>query len=164
MWPGSPRVRQRGRPDHGEEARLLTSQDSMTPAIAALIAGGIPCLLGAVFTTIGYVQRRTARAWMRGTAVILKGRSGIAGSPYPTFQWQDQHGQVHQRTSMMRTSFGPKTGSYVPILFDPNNPSCAIIDTFARNGQLLVLIGVIVFGFGILTGITTLVFGSAFAP
>jgi len=136
----------------------------MTPAQLALTAGGAPCILGAVFATIGYVQRRIARGWLQGTAVIVKGRTGLAGSAYPTFRWQDQHGQVHERRSMTRTSFGPKTGSYVPIMFDPSNPSRAIIDTFARNGQLFLLIGIVVFGFGILVGITTLVFGTAFAP
>ncbi len=137
----------------------------MTAEEYALIVGGIQCVLGAVLTTLGYLQRRTARAWMRGTAFTVAGCNGIFGDRVrPTFQWQDQHGQVHERLGC-RSNVGPRTGDYLPILFDPHNPSRAIIGSFVLgNGQRLMALGIILLSLGIPAAITTLVLVSAFAP
>ena len=64
----------------------------------------------------------------------------------PTFQWHDQHGQPHQRTSTFRTSPAPAPGKQLPVLFDPNNPSRAMMDTFSRNGKAFFVIGAVVIG------------------
>ena len=69
---------------------------------------------------------------------------------YPTFRWEDQHGVVHQRTSMMRASLGPRPGPQVPVRFDPDDPSRAMIDTYVQSGRILYAIGGAVLVLGLL--------------
>jgi hypothetical protein len=107
-------------------------------------------LLGAVFTGIAAIRSRMMRDWTRTTGVVVSRRTGRADSAggmggmpaiYPTFRWEDQQGRVHQRTSMMRASLGPKPGTQVPVRFDPDEPSRAMIDSFVQSGRILLAIG-----------------------
>lgn len=111
-----------------------------------LLAGGIPLGLGLVFVAIGMLRARMMRGWVRTTGVVVNKRTGRAdggmASLYPTFQWQDQDGQVHQRTSTVRQSLGPAPGKQVPIRYDPAEPSRAAVDSFVQNGTIFTVIGI----------------------
>lgn len=112
-----------------------------------LIAGGIPLGIGLVFLAIGVLRRRMTLGWIRTTGVVVDKRTGRAdgGMPaiYPTFQWQDESGQVHQRTSMVRQSLGPAPGKRVPIRYDPAEPSRGMVDTFVQSGAIFMVIGTV---------------------
>lgn len=114
-------------------------------ALAPVLAAGIPALLGTVFLTIGIVRTRMMRGWTRTTGVVVDRRTGRADrgtiSIYPTFQWQDQNGQVHQHTSSVKQSLGPSPGTAVPVLYDPEHPSRGSIDSFVQGGRIFVFIG-----------------------
>jgi hypothetical protein len=113
--------------------------------LVPLILGGVLTLLGAVFTSIAAIRTRMMRDWSRTTGVVVSRRTGGAsgGMPaiYPTFRWEDQQGRVHQRTSMMRASLGPKPGTQVPVRFDPDEPSRAVIDGYVQSGRIFYAIG-----------------------
>ncbi len=133
----------------------------MTPVLVGVIIGATACGLGGLFTLIGYLRGRMTRGWLPTTGVVVRRRTGdISGGMaelWPTFQWQDQHGQVHQRTSNVRASLGPSPGKHVPVRFDPDQPSRAIIDSMAQNGQLFFLIGITVMAVGVLGGVVLVV-------
>lgn len=130
-----------------------------------LIAGGIPLGLGLVFMAIGVLRRRMMRGWVRTTGVVVDKRTGRAdgGMPslYPTFQWQDQDGQVHQRTSMVRQSLGPAPGKQVPIRYDPAEPSRAAVDSFVQNGTIFTVIGSVLVVLALLVATMIASLGSA---
>lgn len=107
-----------------------------------LILGGVLTLLGAVFGVVALIRLRMTSEWTSTTGVVVDRRTGRAdgGMPaiYPTFQWQDDGGRLHQRTSMMRASLGPRPGTRVPVRFDPREPSRAMIDTTVQSGRILI--------------------------
>lgn len=113
--------------------------------LVPLILGGVATGLGMVFTAIALIRTRMTRSWTVTTGIVVNRRTGRAeggmAAIYPTFQWQDQHGRVHQRTSMLRASLGPRPGAPVPVRFDPDEPSRAMIDTYVQSGRILFPIG-----------------------
>jgi hypothetical protein len=113
--------------------------------LVPLILGGVLSLLGAVFTGIATVRSRMMRDWTRTMGVVVSRRTGRAdgGMPaiYPTFRWKDHEGRAHQRTSLVRASLGPKPGAHVPVRFDPDDPSRAMIDSFVQSGRIFYAIG-----------------------
>ncbi len=129
----------------------------MTSTQGVLLVTAIACGLGGVFLLIGYLRVRMTRGWTRTAGVVVDRRTGArsGGMParYPTFQWQDQAGQVHQRTSSVYSSLGPSPGKQVPILFDPEKPSRAIIDSFVQSGRIFFLIGAIIVVLGIVASV-----------
>jgi len=52
-------------------------------------------------------------------------------------------------TSNVYASLGPSPGTSVPVLFDPDNPSRAVIDSIAQNGSIFVGIGAGMLGLGV---------------
>ena len=121
--------------------------------LVPLILGGVATLLGLVFTGIGMIRGRMVRGWTPTTGIVVDRRTGRTdggmAAIYPTFRWEDHHGQVHQRTSMMRASLGPRPGSQVPVRFDPDDPSRAMIDTYVQSGRILYAIGGAVLALGL---------------
>ena len=113
--------------------------------LVPLILGGVATGLGVIFTGIAVIRRRMTRDWTPTTGTVVDRRTGRTdvgmAAIYPTFRWEDQHGRVHQRTSMMRASLGPKPGAQVPVRFDPDEPSRAMIDTYVQSGRILFAIG-----------------------
>ena len=113
--------------------------------LVPLILGGVATLLGVIFTGIAVIRRRMTRDWTPTTGTVVDRRTGRTdggmAAIYPTFRWEDQDGRVHQRTSMMRASLGPKPGAQVPVRFDPDEPSRAMIDTYVQSGRILFAIG-----------------------
>jgi hypothetical protein len=121
--------------------------------LVPLILGGVATLLGLVFTGIGVIRGRMVRDWMPTTGIVVSRRTGRAdggmAAIYPTFRWEDQHGRVHQRTSMVRASLGPRPGTHVPVRFDPDDPSRAMIDTYVQSGRIFYAIGGALLGLGV---------------
>jgi hypothetical protein len=134
--------------------------------LVPLILGGVATLLGVVFTGIAVIRRRMTRGWTSTTGTVVDRRTGRTdggmAAIYPTFRWEDQDGRVHQRTSMMRASLGPKPGAQVPVRFDPDEPSRAMIDTYVQSGRILFAIGggVGVLGLLVLLAAAAVVFAS----
>jgi len=139
--------------------------DAQMESLAPLFIGGVFSLIGLIFLTIGVLRRRMTRTWSRTTGIVVNQRDGSTTgmtARSPTFRWRDQHGTDHQRTSMVYSSLGPAPGTSVPVLFDPDNPSRAVMDTMAQSGRLFVGIGAGLIGFGILVGLAlgaTVIFG-----
>ncbi|MGH3459343.1 DUF3592 domain-containing protein [Aeromicrobium sp.] len=129
-----------------------------------LIVGGIPLGLGIVFLAIGLLRRRMMRGWVRTTGVVVDKRTGRADGGvraiYPTFQWQDDSGRVHQRTSIVRQSLAPAPGKRVTLRYDPTEPSRAAIDSFVQNGSIFAVIGSVLVVVGLLVATMISVFGS----
>jgi len=123
----------------------------------ALLIGGISILLGGIFITIAAIRTRMTRGWVRTTGIVVDQRTGRAdgGIPalYPTFQWQDANGRVHQHTSMVSASLGPRPGKRLAVLYDPRNPARAILDTFVQSGRIFYLVGGLVTGIGVLAAL-----------
>ena len=113
--------------------------------LVPLIIGGVATLLGVIFTGIAVIRRRMTRDWTPATGTVVDRRTGRTdggmAAIYPTFRWEDQDGRTHQRTSMMRASLGPRPGAQVPVRFDPDEPSRAMIDTYVQSGRILFAIG-----------------------
>lgn len=139
----------------------------MTTIQAAALITAIPCGIGAIFLLIGYFRGRMTRGWAQATGVVVRratgARSGGMPAIYPTFQWQDQHGRVHQRTSMVRASLGPSPGKQVPVLFDPQEPSRAIINSYVQSGRIFFLIGTILFAVGLGAGVLAIALSASIA-
>lgn len=126
--------------------------------LVPLILGGVAAGLGLVFTAIAAIRTRMIRDWTRTTGVVVNRRTGrpdgAMASIYPTFQWQDANGRMHQRTSMMRASLGPRPGAQVPVRFDPQEPSRAMIDSFVQSGRIMFAIGGVLLSLGLVVLIT----------
>jgi len=132
-------------------------------ALAPLLAGGIPAALGLVFVGVGLALSRRSRHWTPTEGVVVDRRSGRADrgmtALYPTFQWRDANGEVHQHTSSVRQSLGPSPGTVVPVRYDPDRPDRAMIDTYVQGGRIFLHIGVALLAAAVLalTVVTTIV-------
>ena len=51
---------------------------------------------------------------------------------------------------MATASLGPKPGTQVPVRFDPDEPSRAMIDTYVQGGRILYPIGIFVLTLGLI--------------
>lgn len=135
---------------------------------AALLATAIPCGLGMLFILIARIRGRMIKGWTRVTGVVVDRSTGATtgGMPamYPTFRWRDQHGQDHQRTSMVRASLGPAPGKLIPVLYDPAEPSRGIIDSYVQTLRIFLPIGVGLVVLGLAAGTMTMVLSSTFSP
>jgi len=112
----------------------------------ALAYGGIVLVLAAIPIAIGTIRMRMTRGWVTTTGQVINRRgdplaSRMAASN-PTFRWRDASGAEHRRTSTINASFGPGPGKLVPVKYDPQNPSRAIIDSFVQSGQIFTVIGI----------------------
>lgn len=127
--------------------------------LAPLIFGGIGSLLGLVFLSLGWLRGRMVAGWTRTTGIVVNRDGNTSGGPalYPTFRWWDQHGQEHQRTSSVRASFGPSPGKQVPVLFDPDKPSRAVIDSTVQTGRIFVIIGGLIIAIAVAGSVTFLI-------
>jgi len=113
-------------------------------AAAPVFFGAILGLIGLIFRTFGRRRVRMIQSWSRTTGVVVTGRHGRTTGMTernPTFQWRDQYGTEHQHTSNVYASLGPAPGQEVPVLFDPENPSRAVIDSGAQSGRMFVALG-----------------------
>lgn len=136
----------------------------MTTTQAALLITAIPCAIGAIFVLLAHLRGRMTRGWVKVTGVVVnrRTRETTGGMPArnPTFQWQDQQGNVHQRTSMVGASLGPSPGKQVAVLYDPDEPSRGIIDSSVQSLRIFFPIGIACIVVGVLAGAMTLSLGS----
>lgn len=143
----------------------IAAQGEMTIAQVTLLVTAIPCGLGAIFILIAYLRGRMTAGWVKVTGVVVDratgGTSGGMPAIYPTFRWRDRQGDVHQRTSMVRASLGPSPGKQIPVLYDPEQPSRGVIDSYAQTLRIFFPIGIALVVIGVLAGTATLVLGSS---
>ena len=128
----------------------------MTTAQVTLLVTAIPCGLGAIFILIAWLRGRMTQGWIQVPGVVVDratgGTSGGMPAIYPTFRWQDQQGQVHQRTSMVRASLGPSPGKQVRVRYDPTEPSRGMIDSYVQSLRIFFPIGIALVVLGVLAG------------
>lgn len=126
----------------------------LTTVGLAIAGGGLA--MAVVFAVIARVRTGMTRGWTTTTGVVVDQKTGRPeggmAAIYPTFQWTDQHGNVHQRTSNMRQSLGPRPGTRVPVKYDPASPQRAMIVTFAQSGRVFYAIAIAVALLGLVVG------------
>lgn len=111
----------------------------------ALTFFAVSSVVALVFFAVAWIRGRMMRDWVATTGIVVDRRTGQANGGmraiYPTFQWQDADGNIHQLTSSMKQSFGPAPGKAVPVLYDPRQPSRAIINSYAQSGRIFWTLG-----------------------
>lgn len=114
--------------------------------LSVLAGGGVVLLLATIFIALGTIRRRMARDWVTTTGQVINQRGDPLASRLParytTFRWRDASGAEYRRTSSVNASFGPRAGTLVPVKYDPNDPSRAVIDSFVQGGQIFTIIGI----------------------
>jgi hypothetical protein len=122
--------------------------------LSVIAGGGVVLLLATIFIAIGSIRRRMARNWVTTTGQVINQHGDPLASRMParytTFRWQDASGAEYRRTSNVSTSLGPAPGKLVPVKYDPNDPSRAVIDSFVQGGQIFTTIGIGLAVFGVL--------------
>jgi hypothetical protein len=123
---------------------------SLDPIFIPLFLGGIFCLLGLIFFTIGWLRTRMCKQWVPTTGLIVSMKGTTDGWPdrYPTFTWTGPDGRVYRKTSMVHGGLY-RRGSQVRVLVDPRQPQRAIMDTFVQKGTIFTVIGAMMVGFGL---------------
>ena len=132
----------------------------MDPArLAPLLIAVIGSLLGLVFLGLGWLRGRMISGWTRTDGIVVTRQGDVTGSRaiYPTFRWLDQHGEEHQRTSSVRASLGPAPGQQVRVLFDPETPSRAVIDSTVQTGKIFVIIGALILAIAVIAPVMFLI-------
>jgi hypothetical protein len=120
------------------------------PTFFSLFFGGVMCLLGLVFFTIGRLRTSMCKNWVHSTGLIVTRKGATSGWPtdQPTFGWAGPDGHVYRRTSLVKGGFY-RMGSQVPILIHPEQPHRAVVDTFIQKGTIFTVIGSTVGGIGL---------------
>lgn len=130
-----------------------------------LAIGGAFLLLGMIFVAIGTTRVRRARHWVSTTGQVINRRgdplAGTFPARHPTFRWRDASGAEYRHTSSVYSSFGPRPGKLVPVKYDPQSPSRAVIDTFVQSGRIFTVIGIVIPVVGIFVGSFVWVLASA---
>lgn len=110
---------------------------------ALLLIPLVPALVGTVFLVIAGAMRRHVQGWARTQGVVV----GHGGRMMPVFAFRDHRGAEH-RVQMMRGSdgFPPSPGTTVPVLYDPQAPARARIDTAGYSGVVYVWVGWVLVG------------------
>jgi len=106
---------------------------SIVAAISLPVGLGLGSLGFFVYRRVCRFRRSAASA--EGTVVDFRENVDDDGdtSYYPIFRFQDTAGQEHQICSDVGSNPpGFKKGYLVSILYDPNNPANARIDTFSQ--------------------------------
>ena len=127
----------------------------MSEAQLSVLGGaGVVLLLATIFIALGTIRRRMARDWVTTTGQVINQRGDPLASRMParytTFRWRDASGAEYRRTSSVSASLGPAPGKLVPVKYDPNDPSRAVIDSFVQGGQIFTIIGIGVAVFGVI--------------
>lgn len=117
-----------------------------------IIPGGVLTLLGSVFLAIGLVRKLPTRQWHETIGQVIKKGKLFPGMPdnSPTFRYMAQDGNTYERTSLITQRPGIVPGKNVPVLYNPDNPERAVINTFAQNGTAFIVIGGVLLGIGLI--------------
>ncbi|HLR69038.1 MAG TPA: DUF3592 domain-containing protein [Virgibacillus sp.] len=130
-------------------------------------------LLGAIFFSFGFIRSQIAKKYERTTGIIVRGEKSsflkhsnfnelidklykdrTVPDRHPTVAY-DIQGTTYTYKSAMSQQPGLPIGTEVDVLYNPNRPEKAIIDTFVQRGSLFTLLGSIflalaVIGIGVL--------------
>lgn len=109
---------------------------------AVIVAGGLA--LAAVPCLMARWRLTTTKNWTETQGVVThRDGSTRPGMPhyYPTFMYQDATGRWHRKTSGLGASLQPGPGRAVPVLYDPDAPEKAVMNTFTQSGRIGYVIG-----------------------
>lgn len=138
---------------------------------------GIPGLIfscmGIVFLLVSRTIVRPKKDWLTVTGTIIQkeknytislgkimNREGFAASApdrAPTFHYE-VNGIEYETTSKVQQSPGFQIGATVEILYNPEDPQQAVINSFLQKGTLFNIIGKIIFSFGLILLLIALLF------
>lgn len=129
-------------------------------------------LLGSIFWLIGFIRKRGTKdwAWASGEIIkkekhynitlskIIKNEEFLSKGPdeRPTAEYVVD-GKTYTYTSNIGQTPGIKPGIIVDVLYDPYNPSKAMINTFVQSGAIFKLLGWIFIGVTLLCFLTILI-------
>jgi hypothetical protein len=115
-------------------------------------------LIGLVFLFFARSQlreiERLRRYGRRAAGVVVDHRYDQDGAPFPVVQFQAPDGQVVTAHTRVGGAFAPGVGDQVTVLFDPDHPDEARIDSGMTSRviplvRIFALGWVVVFGIGI---------------
>lgn len=127
-----------------------------------LVSGGLTAA-GGLSLWFGVRRYSRSRSWSAAAGVITGSRMYVGGMEpdtllYPTVRYTTAEGTVHEVASQIgdnMTYYRP--GRTMPVRYDPAEPTRMVLDTFAQNGSLAVLVGVLLLLFGLAAlGLATL--------
>lgn len=119
-------------------------------------------LFGGVFFCIGIYRAKKAKNYQRTNGVIIQGAKKkllklpflseklidklyerqIVSEPQPTVSYEVE-GQTYTYKSSISQQPALRIGREVDVLYNPEQPNQAIIDTFAQRGSVFTLVGTI---------------------
>src|SRR5690606_24938017 len=113
----------------------------------------------------GLVRKLRTKQWDETVVHVDKKGKLFPGLPdnSPTIRNIAHDGNTYEKTSLItqRPSIAPSKN--VPVMYNPDNPERAVINTFAQNGTAFIIIGSVTLGIGIifLTVFTVLYYSRA---
>lgn len=119
-------------------------------AIVFAFLGGFFLLFGGIFAAAGLFRDRHSKTWLNIQGTIVKKGKLFLNVPdrYPSFKYE-VNGKVYEKTSSIYQTPGFKDGSIITILYNPDNPHQAIIDSFVQRGTVFKVLGYVFIGVGI---------------
>lgn len=123
-----------------------------------IIIGSVFIFLGVAFYFIGFFTALNRKGWHKTVGVIDSQSTllkGIANS-FPEAHFEVD-GKVYIHKSRTKQTPGIPEGTKVEIVYDPNDPNRAGINTFVQSGAIFKLLGIIFFSIGIIFFIFLLV-------
>lgn len=113
------------------------------PKVFSITIVSILFLVGLIILLFGVIRYSSTKGYKRieGIMLIKKGFRIDHGKPNVRYEVE---GYTYTYTSPIGQSFGIRHGKKVPVLYDPNNPANAVIDTFIQRGGRRVLGGIII--------------------
>lgn len=130
-----------------------------------LIPGSIFLTMGLIFLFLMRKVTKPAKDWKLTTGIIIQKEKNytisignffnkgdfVSTQPdsAPTFQYE-VNGIQYEKTSKIEQSPGFSIGSTVEILYDPEEPEQAVINTLIQKGTLINLISKILTLFGLI--------------
>lgn len=125
-------------------------------------------LLGVIMYTIGYVRMRPQKRWLETIGVIVKKTKApeivkrfikdLDQQPdyYPTVRFSVNEVD-YESTSKIHQSPGLPPGKEVSVLYDPENPERAVINTRLQNGAAFKIAGIILLSLSLIIAIVGMV-------
>lgn len=108
-------------------------------------------ILGTAFLIIGTVIRNNSKDWDKTMGIIVNGNAIFKSLPnsYPTAKYTVE-GIEYTHTSNIKQNPRIRTGKKVEILYNPDKPNQARINTAVQNGKVFKIIGTIFLSVSIL--------------
>lgn len=117
----------------------------MEPLHISLIIASLACLSSGVLLGMGWRRYKRSQLWQETEGIIVTiGPVGADESQPVTFSYRTTYGEEKTVTSRAQT-LAHSEGSAVKVLYNPDQPDEAVIDSFAQRGKLFMVIGAGVF-------------------